>query len=271
MVEWQSPDKLTKDGAFFDRFMHSLFRLYLWEFIISLPFDWQYLTGKRKFKWPLVFYFSGQYFLLFTLIGIPVNCQALYTYNQIFGNATIGLASITLSLRIVAVWSQVWYIVVSLVCLILGQWALLLNSILLNASWVPGIKGTLLRDQSKIVKFIFEDGLIYFMIFMLIDLNAVLSIIANVPTVIASTIVASRVVRRLVNYTSEGVKVLRSRSFGSCGIFTFNNNKGESLHLQAAPGEVPPSDTSSICHDMSWHTIRIREGQSTIDLEASSA
>ena len=29
----------------------------------------------------------------------PVNCQALYTINQIFGNATIGLASINLSLR----------------------------------------------------------------------------------------------------------------------------------------------------------------------------
>ena len=25
-----------------------------WEFVTSLPFDWQYISGKRKFKWPLV-------------------------------------------------------------------------------------------------------------------------------------------------------------------------------------------------------------------------
>lgn len=74
-----------------------------------------------------VFYFANRYFLLFALIGMyvsahlpksmrcslvrsyhravalnvtkEVNCQALYTYNQVFGNASIGLASINLSLR----------------------------------------------------------------------------------------------------------------------------------------------------------------------------
>ena len=25
-----------------------------WEFVTSLPFDWQYISGKKKFKWPLV-------------------------------------------------------------------------------------------------------------------------------------------------------------------------------------------------------------------------
>ena len=28
-----------------------------------------------------------------------INCQSLYTYNQVFGNAAIGLASVNLSLR----------------------------------------------------------------------------------------------------------------------------------------------------------------------------
>ena len=118
-----------------------------------------------------------------------------------------------------AVWSQAWYIVAPLVCVILGQWALLLNGmfslrgplvmaltegddegILLNAAWAPGqgcaitktrntilaatfiytmcfdfavlvltaaklgVMNTSRRDRSKIVKLIFEDGLIYFMV-----------------------------------------------------------------------------------------------------------
>jgi len=68
--------------------------------------------------------------------------------------------------------------------------------------------------RSKLVVLIFNDGLVYFVIaflvnliataFMLLNLNPVMSIIANVPAAIASTIVAGRVVRRLNNYTSTG-------------------------------------------------------------------
>lgn len=105
------------------------------------------------------------------------------------------------------------------------------------------------NGRSKLIKLIFGDGLIYFAIayvrcvlrlrlfdhyprflanliatiFMLVNLNAVLSIIANVPAAIASTvcanvvlrmyanihfqIVACRVVRRLTNFTSQGPEV----------------------------------------------------------------
>lgn len=44
---------------------------------------------------------------------------------------------------------------------------------------------------------------------MLLDLNPVMSIIANVPAAIASTIVACRVVRRLTNYTARGPEVFK--------------------------------------------------------------
>ncbi|KAI1794437.1 hypothetical protein LXA43DRAFT_883692 [Ganoderma leucocontextum] len=340
MVDWKSSQEVAKDSASFDRFMHTLLGLYLWEFVTSLPFDWQYLIGKRKFKWPLIFYFAGRYFLLFALIGmyvltnvwlLPVNCQALYTYNQIFGNATIGLASINLSLRTMAVWSQAWYIVFPLVCVILGHWSLLLHGVLLKAAWVAdqgcaitqtsntilaatfiytmcfdftvltltavklGVVNPARRDRSKIVKLIFDDGLIYFMVafganviattFMLVNLNAVMSIIANVPAAVASTIVACRVVRRLTNYTSEGVEVFGSTQhstlafsgssrFSSRGILSINEKKLENLQLQmdtfqAAPGEASPSDISSIRYDASGRILKVGEAESTIDLEAS--
>lgn len=42
---------------------------------------------------------------------------------------------------------------------------------------------------------------------MLLNLNAVMSIIFNVPAAIASTIVASRAVRRLTNFTSKGPEI----------------------------------------------------------------
>lgn len=54
-----------------------------------------------------------------SLVCSEVNCQALYTFNQIVGNAVIGLASINLSLRTMAVWEQKWYIVAPLVLLMM--------------------------------------------------------------------------------------------------------------------------------------------------------
>ncbi|KZT03776.1 uncharacterized protein LAESUDRAFT_324884 [Laetiporus sulphureus 93-53] len=316
MVDWQSEAEIAQDGVAFGRFMHTLLGLYIWEWATSLDFDWEFISGKRKFRWPMIFYFAGRYFLLFALIGIaialnvskPINCQALYTYNQVFGNGAIGLASINLSLRTMAVWSQAWYIVVPLVAIILGHWSLLLHGILIKAAWIPGsgctitnTDNTLLaatfiysmcfdflvliltayklafptrrRDQSRIVQLIFGDGLIYFMIaflanllatiFMLLDLNAVMSIIANVPAAVCSTIVACRVVRRLSRYTSPGVEIFGS-TMASTLAFTHGGrsrggpvlsvgDKKEGVHVQmetfAAVSETVPSDQSFLQYD----------------------
>ena len=54
--------------------------------------------------------------------------------------------------------------------------------------------------------FIFLANLIA-TIFMLLNLNAVMSIIFNVPAAVASTIVASRAVRRLTKFTNKGPEV----------------------------------------------------------------
>ncbi|KAF5371575.1 hypothetical protein D9758_003539 [Tetrapyrgos nigripes] len=260
MVDWQSQVEIVKDAAAFNKFMHTLFGLYIWEWFISLPFDWHYVSGKKTFRWPLIFYWLNRYSLLFALIGIvialnvqtEIDCQSLYTFNQVFGNASIGLASINFSLRTMAVWGGKWYIVGPLVLVILGHWSLLLHGILLKAVYVPGqgcaiidTDNTLLAatfiysmcfdfvvlfltawklvisapsskvmGRSKLVVLIFGDGLIYFgiaflanllaTIFMLLNLNPVMSIIANVPSAIASTIMATRAVRRLALFTSGG-------------------------------------------------------------------
>ncbi|KAH9940308.1 hypothetical protein B0H21DRAFT_697718 [Amylocystis lapponica] len=333
MVNWSSPGELAKDGEAFSRLMHALLGLYVWEFATSLDFDWEYISGKKKFRWPMIFYFANRYFLLFALIGIAValnvdsvvNCQALYTYDQVFGNAAVGLASINLSLRTMAVWSQAWYIVVPLVLVILGHWSLLLHGILLKAEYVTGTgcvitktNNTLLaatfiysmafdftvmiltawklafptsrKDQSRIVQLIFGDGLIFFIIaflanllatiFMLLDLNAVMSIIGNVPAAIASTIVACRVVRRLSNYTSQGAQTFGStlastlafshggRTRGGPSV-SMQDKEPKGVHVQmetfAAVPDSTPSDHSFVQYDV---TGKIVGSGVAFDLEA---
>ncbi|KAJ7196531.1 hypothetical protein GGX14DRAFT_672829, partial [Mycena pura] len=277
MVDWQSSAEVSKDGLAFNKFMHVLLGLYIWEWFTSLPFDWDYITGKRKFRWPMVFYFLNRYCLLFALIGIipgvilsisssEIDCQGLYTFNSCFGNAALGLASINLSMRTIAVWNQRWFIVIPLIALILGHWSLLLHGVLVKAAWVPEQGCTITSTdhvllaatfiysmafdfivlsltawklvfptggKSRLVSLIFTDGLIYFVIaflsnllatiFMLLNLNAVMSIIANVPASIACTIVACRAVRRLSNYSQTGAQMFGGGPTSASSTLAFRN------------------------------------------------
>ena len=125
-----------------------------------------------------------------------IDCQALYIFNQVFGNAAIGFASINLSLRTIAVWSQSLYIIIPLVAIILGHWSLLLHGLLISAAWTPEgcaitkTDNTILaatfiysmcfdflvlcltaykllyprNGRSRLVKLIFGDGLIFFIV-----------------------------------------------------------------------------------------------------------
>ncbi|KAG8216909.1 hypothetical protein J3R82DRAFT_7182 [Butyriboletus roseoflavus] len=197
--------------------------------------------------------------------------------------AAVGLASINLSIRTMAVWSQNKYIVAFLILVILGHWSLLLHGTLLKAAWVQGtcvitdtnnqilaicfiysmvfdftvlcLTGWKLAfptsGRSKLINLIFGDGLIYFLIaflanllatiFMLLNLNAVMSIIANVPAAIASTIVACRVVRRLTNFTFQSTEGFVSTAQSTVAFRTLPNSasphhisvkKGDSVHIQ---------------------------------------
>ncbi|KAH9956269.1 hypothetical protein BC827DRAFT_1139822 [Russula dissimulans] len=271
MVDWHSPAQLARDAQAFSNLIHVLFGLYLWEFCVSFDFDQSFISGKRKYRWPLTFYFIGRYSLLAALIGIIIalnvrselNCQSLYTFNQCMGNIAIGMASINLSLRTVAVWGQKWYIIAVLISISLGHWSLLLHGILLTAAWIPGqgcvitstdsklLSATFIYSmvfdftvliltalklvrpsgtKSRLVNMMFSDGLYYFIIaflanliatvFMTLNLNAVMSIIANVPAAIASTIAASRVVRRLANFSTTGAEMFASTVNGSSGFRT---------------------------------------------------
>ncbi|KAG6812873.1 hypothetical protein H0H92_015801 [Tricholoma furcatifolium] len=137
---------------------------------------------------------------------------------------------------------------------------------------------------SRLVSLIFKDGLIYFAIaflanliatiFMLLNLNAVMSIIANVPAAIASTIVACRVVRRLSNYsTTQGPAVVFQTGTTNSSL-AFRSGAGsivrpklatkisatqaEGVHVQMETFESPlsPSDKSFIEYDAAGHIVK---------------
>jgi len=62
-------------------------------------------------------------------VSSPVNCQALYTWNQFGGNTSMGAASTLLMLRTVAVWNKKLYIIIPLGLISAGQWGILLHGV----------------------------------------------------------------------------------------------------------------------------------------------
>ncbi|KAH6917808.1 hypothetical protein BKA70DRAFT_1245344 [Coprinopsis sp. MPI-PUGE-AT-0042] len=278
MVDWMSPETILSNADSFSKFMHALLGVYLWEFATSLEFDWRVITGRVKMRYTLIPYFLNRYMLLFALIGIAialnvkqeVDCQALYTFNSIFGNAAIGLASVNLSMRAYAVWGKSKKVAWPLGLIALGQWALLLHGVLLKAQWVPG-QGCVITEtsntilaasfiytmsfdfivlvlvtvklfipnedgRSSLVSRLLRDGFTFFTvafianllatIFMLLNLNPVMSIIANVPAAIASSIVATRAARNLIGFyggphsSSPASGGFPNRSNGGTGAFS---------------------------------------------------
>jgi len=64
------------------------FSAFVWDFAISLDFEWRVLSGKRKAGWPLLFYFLGRYLALIGHIGL-YGCSVDLTIKS--SNSFIGL------------------------------------------------------------------------------------------------------------------------------------------------------------------------------------
>lgn len=70
MVNWSSPEEITKDaGKFsplsphqprhrppgvFQRLIFIFLGIVLWEIFTTLGFEWSILSGRRRLKWPMV-------------------------------------------------------------------------------------------------------------------------------------------------------------------------------------------------------------------------
>ncbi|KIY49568.1 hypothetical protein FISHEDRAFT_41714 [Fistulina hepatica ATCC 64428] len=145
MVNWASPVENEKDYIVFQNTIFTLFGLYLWELLTTWNFEWSLLTRRRKFRWPLViFFFLSRYCILLAFIGLilsfsdtaKINCVALYTFNSWTGNMAILCSSTSLMLRTIALWERKLKVVIPLVILCLGHWAVLYRGMfIVTATW----------------------------------------------------------------------------------------------------------------------------------------
>jgi len=106
-----------------------------------MKFDLLYITRRRKFKWPLIFYFASRYSLLLTMVGVivavnvksPINCHTLLMVVELIGHASIGFACINFAIRTLAVWDNARWAIIMFVLVTLGHWSLILQTGIINA------------------------------------------------------------------------------------------------------------------------------------------
>ncbi|KAF9528074.1 hypothetical protein CPB83DRAFT_366671 [Crepidotus variabilis] len=149
MVDWKSPAVILANGRIVVNMIHVIAGVYLYNFVAHLDFDFDFILGRRKFKWPLIVYFANRYFMLGFYIVMLIlhnnpsdrhlNCQLIYDFLHIFGEFSRGLASLSFALRTIAVWSQNRFVIAGLCLMTLGQWGIIANGIRASsASWLEG-------------------------------------------------------------------------------------------------------------------------------------
>jgi len=141
------------------------------------------------------------------------------------------------------------------------------------------------RQSSQIVTLLFKDGLIYFIIaflanfiatvFMLLNLNAIMSVIFNVPAAVASTIVACRAVRRLSRFSSNGPEIYSgsragpntsSNTGGPSSAYKMTpQNRSNGVHVHVEMNTFTQADES--IQQQKVHDVELADGESVDDIK----
>ncbi|KAI0785546.1 hypothetical protein C8Q75DRAFT_809146 [Abortiporus biennis] len=187
----------------------SMFALYLWEFIISLDFDWEHLILYRNFKWPLLFYFVNRYLALISLGCLAFSrtniddCSSIYLFSSVSSAVCLSLSSLNLSIRAIAIWERNAIVVTILISLNIAFLVLIIIGSPVTTRWIPdegcklldhgrhlhaayfafcvaldsivlGLKiyklVTIYDHHSKLGRILFSDGIIYFGVAMLFNI-----------------------------------------------------------------------------------------------------
>ncbi|KAI9431677.1 hypothetical protein F5148DRAFT_1271041 [Russula earlei] len=155
MANWKSFSALVAELLTLVKVVHFMGGMYIWEFLISLRFEYDVLTGKRKFRPSFLIYLGARLFPIVTLITCFVwqdanfrpHCQILASFA--FVSSYVGglFASALIILRIVAIWERnKIVIVITSVSWLANVGACIRCAATLRASWDETIQSCRVLD-----------------------------------------------------------------------------------------------------------------------------
>jgi len=253
MTNFHDPKVVRADAIAFIKLLHVMGGIYIWEFFTTLWFEWQIITGKRKYPWSIWLYSGCRLTALVAIVVIfvgfdatePLNCKVWLTSVFFFAYLAFVFASALIVLRIIAIWER--NLITTTIAI--SAWVVTItfymrNTIRADAVWSPTAQTCLVRHTERTTepvtvtlvvdfvllvlmlsglrrygeagmfglwRFLYHQGLFWLAlvtiaeipptVFVILDLNEYTNIMFQVPELIMMAIGASRIYRRLAEYT----------------------------------------------------------------------
>jgi hypothetical protein len=158
MVNFRDPAIIALDSWALVKFCHAAGSLYMWEFFITLDYEWSVFRGHRPYRWSIWIYCITRVATLasviLNLVGLNVstkiNCQLWITSVLVFGYLAFVTASLLIVLRIIAIWNKNR----AVIAISFGVWmtniAFLIQGIVrLRSTWNPEQKRCVLHHTES--------------------------------------------------------------------------------------------------------------------------
>ncbi|KAI0062705.1 hypothetical protein BV25DRAFT_1825221 [Artomyces pyxidatus] len=144
MVNWNDPAIVARDYAGLVNSVHAVGGLYIWEFFVTLDFDWDIIRGRRKYPYTFPLYLgcrlSGISAIVALFVGFDasskIDCQVWVVFVFLLAYLSFVFASALIVLRIVAIWEKNRLITAIAVVTWLTNTAFYIHSVIVTqAAW----------------------------------------------------------------------------------------------------------------------------------------
>jgi len=107
------------------KLIHVFSGIYLWEWVSTVPFEWEVLTGRRRFRWSFIAYEISRTLCLTSIVSALVgfnlthefNCQAWFRMVLVSSYFAIAFTSLLILLRGVAIWGRSVTVLIFTACI----------------------------------------------------------------------------------------------------------------------------------------------------------
>jgi len=160
------------------KLVHVFAGIYLWEWVSTVQFEWEVLTGRRRFRWSFVAYELCRTLCLASIITMLAgfnlthyfNCEAWFRAVLIFSYFCIAFSSLLILLRGVAIWGRSISVLLFTACVWFCNVGTALYSVTQGSvEWIPAVNACLITRTDRFrlgitVNFITEEILLCVMI-----------------------------------------------------------------------------------------------------------
>ncbi|KAH9177244.1 hypothetical protein EDB89DRAFT_1521740 [Lactarius sanguifluus] len=140
------------------KLVHVFGGIYIWEWVSTVPFEWEVFTGRRRFRWSFVAYELCRTMALASIITLIAgfnithrfNCEAWFRALLVFSYFGVSFSSLLILLRGVAIWGRNLTVLVFTATIWLCNVGISIYTIMQGSIvWEPAINTCLITQTTR--------------------------------------------------------------------------------------------------------------------------